>query len=230
MSEPISFKTTINTTIEEVRAAYTNAVGHGGLWKTLATQRLKPVIGVLDKLEADQKATLCAERAAKAALEAENRAVNQLVAKAYSDLWSAVGRPASDPLFDLLFPSGFAWYADSDVVEQPDRMMILVGLLRTGVHPALDPAVVATTADALEAAASTLRIRVKDAQATADKARHLARMSTSVARVAQMELASLKRFYRAHGQNDAEIHAVLSSQPPRSSRRDLAQLSNFLPK
>jgi hypothetical protein len=43
--------------------------------------------------------------------------------------------------------------------------------------------------------------------------RQLGRVKTALARVAQMQLANLKRVYKAQGFSEADIHAVIPDHP-----------------
>ena len=72
------------------------------------------------------------------------------VAKVADDVWNAIGRPANDGAYEVLFPGGSAYYVKGDVEEQPLRMALLSRLLRSGVHPRLD---VATAKRAVQEAA-----------------------------------------------------------------------------
>jgi len=53
------------------------------------------------------------------------------------EIWNLLGRPANDPVYDVLFPGGTGFYVDGDVNEQPDMMLLLAELLESNVHPKL---------------------------------------------------------------------------------------------
>ena len=209
MGEIIRKHASIDAILTDLRASHQMALARGGLWKSLAEQRLGPVVTAVTTIEADLAAVETIAGPALAALEAENVSADRLLGKVSDDVWNAVGRPANDPYYSLLFPGGYGRYADGHVNEQPARMALLVELLRRGVHPLLSADVAEPCAQAVETAASALREKVEAAGVLSAKLEMLGRMRDAVARAAQMELSALKRIYKAHGLSEAEIHSVI---------------------
>ncbi|UQA56757.1 hypothetical protein [Polyangium aurulentum] len=219
MGDLISRQAAAKDILADTRTTFTNAAARGGIWKSLAEQQIGSILALVASLDAQHTATEFAAAGAAAALGAENIKADKLLGKISDDTWNAVGRPAADPYFSLLFPGGFSYYADGDVMGQPDRMMYLVDLLRSGMHPFLPADVANASADAVEAAASSLRARADESSKLAGKLAHLGRMRTALARVAQMELANLKRLYKTQGLSEAEIHTVIPSRPRAASKK-----------
>jgi hypothetical protein len=213
MGEIIRKKAAVDDIFDDVRTTHANAVARGGIWKSVAEERLASVMAAIEQTEAE---LVQAENQAVpllAALEAENVKADRLLGKVSDDIWNAVGRPASDPYYSILFPGGYAYYADGDVTAQPARMAVLVELLRKGVHPTLPTDLAVTSADAVEAAANALRARVDAASVPRAKIVTLARMRDAVARTAQTVLSGLKRIYRGYGMSEAEVHTVIPARP-----------------
>jgi hypothetical protein len=220
MGEIIRKHASVDAILEDLRESHQMALARGGLWKTLAEQRLGPVIEAVTTLEADIASVETVAGPALAALAAENVKADRLLGKVSDDVWNAIGRPASDPYYSLLFPGGYGRYADGDVKEQPARMTLLVELLRRGVHPQLSADVAEPCAQAVEVAAAALRDKVEAAGTLSGKLVMLGRMRDAVARAAQMELSALKRIYKAHGLSEAEIHTVIPAHTRPGSKKN----------
>ncbi|MEO5726309.1 MAG: hypothetical protein ABI134_24630 [Byssovorax sp.] len=144
---------------------------------------------------------------------ADSRA-DKTVGKVSDDIWNDVGRPASDAALELLFPGGNAFYVDGDVTEQPDRMELLVELLKANVHPKLSPAVAQASIATITAESAALRAAVEGARPARAKLQLLDRVLTAVTRSAAIELGHFKRMLKANGFTEAEAHTMI---PDRSS-------------
>ena len=212
MGEIIRKRAAVDDIFDDVGTTHVNAVARGGIWKSVAEERLGPVLAAIGQTETELAQAEAQAIPLVAALEAENLKADRLLGKVSDDIWNAVGRPKSDPHFDVLFPGGFAHYADGDIEAQPARMAVLVELLRKGVHPALPTDVAAACADAVEAAMIALRDKLDAARVPRAKLATLARTRDALARSAQMALSGLKRIYRGHGLSEAEVHTVIPAR------------------
>jgi hypothetical protein len=148
-----------------------------------------------------------------ASLAAADDRCDDLVGRVSDDVWNAIGRPAQDPAFDLLFPGGVAYYADGSIDEQPDRMDLLAELLELGIHPQLDAARGRALADEIRTAAAELRGQVDTTRPLRARLTLADRMETAIARSAQSALARLKRQWKADGKSEADIHSVIPDRP-----------------
>jgi hypothetical protein len=99
-------------------------------------------------------------------------------------------------------------------------MEVLAQLLTSNLHPNLEPQQAQAAADAVRAAALTLRQAVEAARGPLARVGVLERVHMALARSAAMELSRLKRLYKAAGFREAEIHAVI---PDRSRSKKAAK-------
>ena len=182
-------------------------------WKATAEERLAPIVALIDATEARRTAARTEVAPLAAAIAAADDRADRLLGKMADDIWNDVGRPANDPALSLLFPGGVAYYADGEDDEQPDRMDLLAELLEAGVHPRLDRAVAGERAKAIRTEAALLRTAHDASRGPRLRMRLLERVRTALGRAAQMELAHLKRRFRAEGFSEAEIHGVIPDRP-----------------
>jgi hypothetical protein len=214
MGETIRKTAARDDIFHDVKTTLVNATARGGVPATLADQRLSPVIKIIDNIKAQQEAAKAHAAPLLAALAVADSRADKVIGKVSDDVWNDVGRPASDAALDLLFPGGNAFYVDGDVTEQPDRMDLLVELLRANVHPKLSPEVAKASIDAISAESVVLRAAVESARPARAKLQLLDRVLTAVTRSAAIELGQLKRLLKANGFSEADAHTMI---PDRSS-------------
>ncbi|MDI1480305.1 hypothetical protein [Polyangium sp. y55x31] len=219
MGKVIRKQASVEDIFADVGTTYERAVARGGTFQALAEQRIGPVLAVVTHVKAQIAEAEAKAGPAVAALAAENIKADKLLGKVSDDVWNALGRPAVDAHLSLLFPGGTALYTDGDVATQPRRMELLVSLLRSGVHPHLPADARDTAADAVEAAAASLRAKVEPATAAKTQLDMLERVRTALARAAQMELANLKRLYKGHGLREVDIHEVIPTRSRASAKK-----------
>ena len=213
MGEVIRKDAGVDDIIADGNATLTKAVARGGDWQASAQARLGPPLAMCAAIDARLTAANAGAAPALAALGAANDVADNLLGRVADDVWNAIGRPASDVAYDLIFPGGFAYYADGDVNEQPDRMDLLAELLASGIHPRLPPGLAATLAAEVAASSVTLRAHVDTARPLRARAALASRMRTAVGRATQIALVGLKRSWKADGKSEAEIHAVIPDRP-----------------
>jgi hypothetical protein len=199
------------------KATLRNARERGGELQRLAEEKLPNTLALADNVAERLRAAKEAAAPLVAALEVQNERADALLGRVSDDIWNIVGRPASDPALDILFPGGVTYYADGDVTEQPERMDILVELLGSGVHPHLPADRAAAMAAEVADAAGTLRAKVDAARPAQLRITLLSRVHGALARTAQLQLAALKRMYKASGVSEADIHKVIPDRPRNST-------------
>lgn len=184
----------------------------GEAWKAADT-RLKPVLDVYALITTKLTAARAEAEPFLATKAAKNQTADDLVKRVFDEVWNDIGRPHSDPLFDLLFPEGSSVYTDGDVDEQPMLMLLLAELLEANLHPKLTAAAAAEKAGRIRAAAAELDAAVQAAKAPTAKVVLYEKVQGAVARSAQVALANLKRFLKSDGMSEADVHLVIPDRP-----------------
>jgi len=215
MGEVISKKAARDKIIGDVEITLAGAEARaavGGPPWAEAAPRLGPPVALYRATEAKLIAAQNEARPLSAAVAAENLAADDLIRRVSDDVWNTIGRPANDPFFELLFPHGTALYVDAPVADQPDLMGLLADLLASNIDARL-AAVAVDQAAAIRAAAQRLEAAVEAARKPLARVALYSRTLTAIARSAQVELARVKRLWRAHGLSEADIHAVIPDRP-----------------
>jgi len=216
MGEVISRKAARERIIEDVKSTRTSAAARvsapdGATW-AVAEGRLASVISLWDATWLKATAARAELAPLAAAVEVADDAADHTIKSNADLIWNELGRPANDPVYELLFPGGAGFYADSEVSEQPDMMLLLAELLESNLHSTLT-ATVASKIDAIRDAANTLSAAVEAMRKPRAKARLYDRMLTAIARAAHFELAKLKRYWLSEGLSEADIHSVIPDRP-----------------
>lgn len=209
MGDVINKKAAVEDIAGDCRSTLTTATARGAQYRPLAEQYLKAPLAVFDLVDERLKNSEAALAPLLAKLDAADDAADALLGRCSDEIWNDVGRPASDPLYSLLFPEGIAFYTDGPDAEQPVRMELLAELLEANLHPKLDSKRGKAIAKQLREAAKALRAAVDATIMPRAQVTMLARARTAVARSLQMSLVSLKRHYRATGLSEAEIHGII---------------------
>ena len=198
---------------KDTRTALNNARAKGGTVKERAEEGLAPILAMVDATEAE----LATARAVLAPLSAEVRAENDradaAISRIYDEVWNDVGRPANDRYLALMFPGGAGYYTDGDTPGQPARMELLARLFDKNLHPKLTAEQSNAYAARVREAAVALKEDVVQMAEPAASVALLERVRTALGRVAQFELASLKRSYKNDGMSEAAIHDILPDRP-----------------
>jgi len=222
MGQVIRHDAAVEGIVGDATKTLDNARARGGKWKDLAEQKLASVLTLVANIEAQRRAAEEAHAPLAAAVEVRNERADKIIGKNYDIIWNEIGRPAWDPALAVIFPDGIAYYADGDTDEQPDRMEILVTLLSSGVHPKLSAKTAESSAAEIAAEASALREAVDAARKTGAKLKILGRVRLALGKVTHAELAGLKRFYKAEGFSEAEIHTVIPDRPQKNTKKPAA--------
>ena len=222
MGEPIRKTGAREDILRDFKKTHHNAMAKGGIAATLAEQRLLPVLKIIDSIKSQQESAQGIADPLLAILSAADIHADKTIGKVSDDIWNDVGRPASDAALDLLFPGGNAFYVDGDVTEQPDRMDLLVELLRANVHPKLSPEVAKASIDAISAESVVLRAAVESARPARAKLQLLDRVLTAVTRGAAIELGQLKRLLKANGFSEADTHTMIPDRGSAPAKKEAA--------
>ncbi len=209
MGEPIRKTAAREDILRDFKKTHDNAVAREGTAAILAEQRLVPVSKILESLKSQQDEAHAIAAPLLAALAAADLRADRTIGKVSDDIWNDVGRPASDAAFDLLFPGGNAFYVDGDASEQPDRMDLLVELLKANVHPKLSPAVAQSSIATITAESAALRVAADGARQARARLQLLDRVLTAVARSAAIEIGNFKRLLKANGFSESDAHTII---------------------
>lgn len=193
----------------DVRSTHANALARGGLWHSIAEARLGPVVKLIDRVEERYQTALKTLAPLTAALDDMDDRADELLSRISDNIWNDVGRPAHDPALALLFPGGIGYYTEGPDDEQPDRMELLAELLEANLHPKLDLTRVRRYAAEIRDAAQEYAGLVELHGTARRRVELLGRIRVAVARSAHVELAGVKRCYKAEGFGEAEIHTVI---------------------
>lgn len=218
MGNVISPRAAAPDILADVRTAHTRATARGGKWQEHADARLASVLALSAGI--DTQLTTARETAAPfvAVVKVEDDRADDLLGRVSDEIWNAVGRPANDAVLSILFPGGFAYYAEGNTEQQPTRMEILAQLLEANLHPKLTPQQGQSYAAQVRDGATRLEKALDDARIPTTRIEVLERVYFAVARSAAIELANLKRLYKAEGFSESDIHSVIPDRPRSSGK------------
>jgi hypothetical protein len=213
MGEVIRKDAAVPDIITDVRTTYTRAKAKGGLMNSIAEEKLGPTIELLHFTEERLLKARDAYAPLHAALQVMDTQADFLLKKTSDDVWNAIGRPASDPAYDILFPDGVSYYTEGSDEDQPNRMELLAELLESGVNPKLDKELAQHVAANIRSQASKYRELVDVIRLPKARLALLEKVWIAIARTAQTELVKLKRRYKSEGLSEVEIHSVIPDRP-----------------
>ncbi len=213
MGEVISNKAAADDIFADVETIHARAAARGGKWQQIEQDRFGALIGVIVGLKSRLGAAESAVLPLKAAIEAQDKHSDQFIGKLSDDIWNTIGRPAFDPTYDVVFPGGIAEYTTGTDEEQPDRMDLLADLLEMNLISKLDPAMLQDIVKSVRVESAAYRKIVEAFTPARVRLLQLQRAKTAIARCAQMEIANLKRLYKAAGFSEADIHSVIPDHP-----------------
>jgi hypothetical protein len=213
MGDVIRTNAAVEDIFKDARSALTSAVAKGGRTKDLAELGLGPIVAMVDAIEAELKAAKDVLAPLLAALNAENDKADATIDRIYDDTWNDVDRPANDRYLALMFPGGAGYYTDGDTPGQPARMELLAKLYDRKLHPKLTAVQSSMFASRVRDAASALKADLDAVATPAANVALLERVRTALGRIAQFEIANLKRSYKNEGMNEAAIHGIIPDRP-----------------
>jgi hypothetical protein len=217
MGEVIVKTAAVEDILRDVLLTLSAAEARGGEWALDAKRFLAVIHGLAQEVTTELDEARDAIPALQAAVDARDDEADDLLAGIYDVIFNLLGRPGNDPLLTIIFPGGSSAYTQGPDDEQPDRMELLAQVLSRNVHPGIPPAEAAAMVFKINAAASALREAVQAARKPKIRASHLASLRQVLARSSQVQLVRLKRFWKADGRSEADIHQVIPDRP-RSAR------------
>ncbi|HSN98822.1 MAG TPA: hypothetical protein VLS89_11075 [Candidatus Nanopelagicales bacterium] len=218
MGNAISPRAAASDILADVRTTHTRATARGGKWQEHADTRLASALALGAGIETQLATARDVAAPLIAAVKVENERADDLLGRISDEIWNAIGRPGNDPAFSIIFPGGFAYYADGNTEQQPTRMEILAQLLEANLHPKLTPQQTQAYAADVRQSALQLQQTIDAARTPAARVEVLERVYTAVARSAAIELGHLKRLYKAEGFSETEIHTVIPDRPRSSGK------------
>lgn len=213
MGEVIRKSAAVDDILADVRKTYVAAQAVGGSFKTLADQTLKQALALCDVIDGKLQTAKTKLAPLVAAQVAKNGSADQTVAGVADQIWNDIGRPAQDPHYDLLFPSGISFYTEGDDDEQPARMELLAEMIESGMHPRLDATRAKAYAKQIRDEAAGFETAVEAARKPRAQAAMYERLRIASARNAHAALVSYKRLLRAQGIPEAKIHELIPDRP-----------------
>jgi hypothetical protein len=209
MGEVISKNAATADIIDHGRQTITKADAREGRVRELTHQRLDDVLGAATLIEgrvADTKAALVP---LTAAVEKEDKSADNTTGRISDEIWNALGRPANDIFYSLLFPGGIGLYTGSAVDEEPEMLGLLAELITLPLSPKLNAEQKARWQAELTAAAAPLRAAVEARAPLVIRLNFHTRVLQAVAKLTQMRLAMLKRDLKNEGLTEQQIHEVI---------------------
>lgn len=219
MGEVIRRTAAVGDILSDVRESQTRAQAAGGLYKSLADQTLKPALQLCELIDGKWRAAVAKAEPLVAAQAAANVHADQLIARTSDSLWNDVGRPANDPQYDLLFPSGITFYTDGADAEQPERMDLLAEMIESGLHSLLEAKKAKDYAKQIRDEAAAFDAAIEAARKPRTRAAMYERMRSAAIRSAHGALTSYKRLLKANNISEAKIHEIIPDRPSQPSPR-----------
>lgn len=202
-----------DTIMADVETTHTRAKARGGKWAELAERMLANAIKLKSTIAGERQKAETELRALVAGIDAQDDLADKLIAHISDEVWNKIGRPAFDPTYDVVFPSGISYYTGGPEADQPERMELLAQLLEMNIVTRLPQADAKAMAARLREGVASYRQALAPAAAPRARALMFERAATALAHSAQIALAHLKRLYRAEGFSEAEIHTVIPDRP-----------------
>lgn len=213
MGDVIRASAAVNDIFNDARTSLHNSRARGGSIQERAETGLAPVMAMVDATEQELINARNTWLPLHAALQAENDRADALLNRIYDETWNDVGRPAIDRYLALMYPGGAGYYTEGDTPGQPARMELLAKLYDRAIHPKIPAAQAQGYAQRIREGAAELQADLNAASAPAANVALLERVRTALGRVAQFEIANLKRMFKIDGMSESEIHEIIPDRP-----------------
>ncbi len=217
MGDLVSKSAAAETILSDVDTTHSRAKARGGKWAELSERMLANALKLASTVASERQKAEGELRALVAAIDAQDDLADKLIAQISDDVWNKIGRPAFDPTFDVVFPSGINYYTGGPDADQPERMELLAQLLDMNIIARLPDPDAKAMAARLREQATSYRQALAPAAAPRARLQMFERARTALAHSAQIALAHLKRLYRTEGFSEAEIHTVIPDRPRKKS-------------
>lgn len=112
-----------------------------------------------------------------------------------------------------MYPGGAGYYTEGDTPGQPARMELLAKLYDRSIHPKIPAVQAQAYAARLRAGAAELQADLDAASGPGANVALLERVRTALGRVAQFEIANLKRMFKIDGMSESDIHEIIPDRP-----------------
>jgi len=201
------------TIMQDVATTHSRAEARGGKWSELSEKTIANPLKLNDTLTEQRREAEAELRPLISALDAQDDHADKLIGQVSDEVWNAIGRPAFDPTYDVVFPNGISYYTGGPDAEQPDRMDLLAHLLEMNMIKRLTPEQCTSFAQRVRDEATAYRKVLVQVAGPRARVQMFDRAATALAHSAQMALSQLKRLYRAEGFSEAEIHTVIPDRP-----------------
>lgn len=213
MGDVIRASSAVDEIFKDAGKSLDAARARGGTIRERAESCIGPVMTMVQATEQELQAARIVLGPLQAALNAENDHADAVLNRIYDETWNDVGRPANDRYLALMYPGGAGYYTDNDTTGQPTRMELLAKLYDRKMHPKLTEAQCQGYAQRIREAAVALQNDIDAVAGPAANVALLERVRTALGRVAQFELANLKRMFKIDGMSEAEIHTIIPDRP-----------------
>jgi hypothetical protein len=213
MGEVIRAGSAVDDIFKDTTKALDESRARGGTIQERAESCIAPVMAMVQATEEELEIARAVLGPLQAALNAENYQADALLNRVYDDTWNDVGRPGNDRYLALMYPGGTGYYTENDTTGQPVRMELLAKLYDRKLHPKLTQVQCQGYALRIREGAAALKVDVDAAAGPAANVVLLERVRTALGRVAQFELANLKRLFKVDGMSEAEIHSIIPDRP-----------------
>lgn len=218
MGEVIRASAAVDDIFEDTGKALNKSRARGGTIQERAESCIAPVMAMVEATEQELKTAQTVSGPIFAALNAGNDEADGVLNRLYDETWNDVGRPANDRYLALMFPGGAGYYTENDTAGQPTRMELLAKLYDRQLHPKLTKEQNQAYAQRVREAAAALKEDVDAAAGPAANIALLERVRFALGRVAQYELANLKRLFKVDGMSEAEIHTIIPDRPAKKKK------------
>jgi hypothetical protein len=213
MGDVIQARAKVGEIFKDTGISLDESRARGGTIQERAESCIGPVMAMVKATEQELQIARDVLSPLQAALNAGNAEADGVLDRIYDETWNDVGRPGNDRYLALMYPGGAGYYTDNDTPGQPVRMELLAKLYDRALHPKLTQAQCQGYALRIREAAAELKADIDAAAVPTANVVLLERVRTALGRVAQFELANLKRLFKIDGMSEAEIHTIIPDRP-----------------
>lgn len=228
MGNVISAKASVDHQLRDVRLTLAQAQHVSEEWATDARWFLAEVDAVATDLEQileERTTELTDIRSERAALD---HACNDLVGQVKDDLFNTIGRTRADSKFKRIFPVGMRLYTQPGPGSKPHSLRRLVRMLNSYRLSGVSQAQLDDIVGRLHAAADALAVVNERWDPLSAEVKLVRAQMVANAREGQMQLSRLKKYWRAMGLSEVDVHRMIPDRPL-SSKRSGAAAEDTIP-
>jgi hypothetical protein len=221
MDGPLSERISTPEIVEAITTTLANARVEGDPYTSKAEEHLGPIEAILLQIGLDRIDVQTALKREETALENLVRKTDTVLEARSEELWSHLGCPNYDPIYNILFPPVSATHEllrMSHPFQAPaEHLSLIADLLSSGMHPKIDRDLGLHVAQEVRALATEFHDHLHVLSKHKFRKSALDAFEASVARIGLLELGTLRRALRTMGLDDSRIKLVVP--PPVSMRR-----------